>query len=322
MDGAFPFVHMNETPVPATEHLVYGKAFVYPLVAAPFVAIGGVGGLIVFNVVLIVICAACGIRFAQARMGPVAGALTGVVFVGASVLPVYAFWLMPEIFNVTLIFTAYFLWLYKQVAPAGAWRGWHGSWTDLAAAALIGVAIYSKPNHVVMIGPLVLVELHARRWRQAARFTVVAAVVGGGLFAVNLWLTGEWNYQGSIVEDGRKEFYDTYPFDAKGTTFDTRSGLNKVTNDTSNTNTDTTDVFLRLLPRNTWYFFVGRDAGLLPYFAPGLLIAVVWLAVIRGATARQVAVALGVIASALLWLIIAPYTWNGDGGPLLAIATS
>jgi hypothetical protein len=73
-------------------------------------------------------------------------------------------------------------------------------------------------------------------------------------------------------------------------------------------------VFVRLLPRNTWYFLVGRDAGLLPFFFPGLAIAILWLVRLRRATAWQVATALGFVAGAVGWLIFVPYTWNGGGG--------
>jgi len=310
--GPFPYVHLA-TPVPTTEHLAYGKPFIYPLVAAPFVAIGGVGGMLILNLALIGICTACAVRFAQAQTGSVAGVMIGIAFVGASVLPVYTVWLMPELFNVGLIFVAYFLWLYKRVAPTTAWAGWRGPWTDVAASVLIGVAIYSKPNHVLMIGPPVLVALLAKQWRQAIRMTVVAAFVSGGLFAANLAITGEGNYQGSIAADGRKEIYDAYPFDANGTQFDT-SGAVKNTTDTGNQDTTTGDVIFRLLPRNLWYFVAGRDAGLLPFFFPGLLIGLIWLARVQRATAWQAGTCLCVVASVVVWLVIAPYTWNGGGG--------
>ena len=128
--AGWPPLRWASTPVPTTDRLGYGKAFVYPLTAAPFVALGGVGGLLVFNALLLGICVACAVRFCQARMTPVGGAILGVAFVGASVLPIYGIWLMPEVFNTTLVFTAYFLWLYKEVAPATAWRGWRQPATD------------------------------------------------------------------------------------------------------------------------------------------------------------------------------------------------
>lgn len=310
--GTFPYVHLA-TPVPTTQRLGYGKAFIYPLVAAPFVALGGVGGMLVLNLILVAICAGCAIRFAQAQTGSVAGAIIGVAFIGASVLPVYTVWLTPEIFNVTLIFVAYFLWLYKRVAPDAVWRGWRAPWTDFVAAALVGVATYSKPTHAVMIGPVVLVALLAKRWRDAICVAVLAAAVAAGLFAINLMVTGEANSQGSIAADGRKEIYDKYPFDAKGTQFDTYGEVSNTT-DIGNRNTTTSDVLVRLLPRNAWYFLVGRDAGLLPFFFPGVLIAAIWLATIRRATAWQVSTCLGIAASAVAWLVIVPYTWNGGGG--------
>jgi hypothetical protein len=313
VQARWPFLSLASTPVPTSTRLVYGKAFIYPVVAAPFVLIGGVGGLLVLNVVLLAICLACAVRFAQAQCGRAAGTLLGTAFICASIMPVYGAFLMPEIFNVALVFGAYFLWLYKEVAPSSAWRGWRRPATDLAAGMLLGLATYSKPSHVLLVGPLVLVALMARRWKHAAAVALVAAVTAGGLFAAHLFVTGEASYQGAATADGRKEFYDAYPFDAKGTTYDGYK-LTSVTNDTGSVNTTTSDVYVRLLPLNIWYFLAGRDAGLILFFFPGVAILFLFLARLRRARVWQTATALAWAATVLVFLIITPYTWNGGGG--------
>jgi len=313
VQARWPFLALASTPVPTSERLAYGKAFIYPVVAAPFVLIGGVGGLVVLNVVLLAICLACAVRFCQAQCGRIAGALLGTAFIGASIMPVYGVFLMPEIFNVALVFGAYFLWLYKEVAPATAWRGWRRPATDLAAGLLLGLATYSKPSHVLLVGPLVFVALVAKRWRHAAAITLVASATAGGLFAVHLFVTGEASYQGAATDDGRKEFYDAFPFDAKGTTYDGYT-FESVTNDTGSVNTTTSDVFVRLLPLNIWYFFAGRDAGLILFFFPGVATLILFLARLRHARVWQTATALAWAATVLVFLVITPYTWNGGGG--------
>jgi hypothetical protein len=133
------------------------------------------------------------------------------------------------------------------------------------------------------------------------------------MFAANMFVTGEASYQGAATDDGRKEFYDAYPFDAKGTTYDAYT-LTSVTNDTGSVNTTTSDVFIRLLPVNIWYFFAGRDAGLVLFFFPGVAILALWLARWRRARVWQVATALVWAASVLTFLFIVPYSWNGGGG--------
>src|SRR5204863_282487 len=55
--------------------------------------------------------------FVAARGGPPGAALAyAVVFLAASVVPVYFVWLTPELFNVSLVFYALFLWCHKEVA--------------------------------------------------------------------------------------------------------------------------------------------------------------------------------------------------------------
>src|SRR5436305_1338071 len=56
-DAAFPFVHIEKRPDPRTDRLYFGKALIYPVVAAPFVRAFGLNGLLLLNVVLIAIAA-------------------------------------------------------------------------------------------------------------------------------------------------------------------------------------------------------------------------------------------------------------------------
>ncbi len=74
-------------------------------------------------------------------------------------------------------------------------------------------------------------------------------------------------------------------------------------------------VFWPLFAHNIVYFFAGRDAGLIPYFFPGFIILLAWLARPRLWTTWQVFTALALAASVLALLSLAPYTWNGAGGP-------
>ena len=67
------------------------------------------------------------VLFLAAQISPLAAALFAAAFFGASALPVYLVFLMPEILNVALVIVAYFLWLYKEVAPGSALNG---PWTD------------------------------------------------------------------------------------------------------------------------------------------------------------------------------------------------
>ena len=82
---------------------------------------------------------------------------------------------MPEIFNFTLVLLAYFLWLYKEVAPASRLAR---PWTDIAAAVLLGIGTYSKPLPIaVLVAPLVLLAWLRRRWLHGFMLGAVAVAV-------------------------------------------------------------------------------------------------------------------------------------------------
>src|SRR5262245_62169947 len=299
--------------VPTTSKLTYGKALAYPLFAAPFVALGGLGGLLVFNVVLLAGCFWCAIRFCQARMGMVSGAVLGVAFVGASVLPVYGALLTSDLFNFSLVLYAYFLWLYKRVAPPDRVGALAGGWTDVVAAVLLGIAAYSKPPNVFLVGPLVLERLLRRDFRKMAMFAIVSATACLSFFALTWYTSGEYNYQGATAPNDRRSFGSTFPFDDVGTTFEA-GGRSMATND-ADTGVTLDPGTVALLPANVYYFMVGRDAGLVPYFFPGVIVLGLFLLRIRHATLWQWTTLLVGVGATFLWLFITPYSWNGAGGP-------
>ncbi|MEI6245962.1 MAG: hypothetical protein WCQ64_13075, partial [Acidobacteriota bacterium] len=308
--------------IPTTQSIEYGKAFAYPLFAAPFVWLGGLGGMFMFNVLLLIACAVLGARFGRARTGSRAGAAFGVAFVVASVMPVWTAWLTPEVFNFSLVFFAYFLWLYKEVAPVSAqptW--WRGPSSDLVAALLIGIVTFSKLNHALMIAPLGLLALSRLQLKRTVLIGVFFVLGAGGCYGANLLSTGEANYQGSAYVDGRISCYGDFPFDGKGTPFGVSQQCgSKVTNDAN----DEQIVQMGIVPthamlgtfiRNAYYFVVGRDAGLLPYFFPGFFAVVLLLLRFWEARSWQWLTLGAVAAQAWVFLALAPWSWNGDGGP-------
>lgn len=304
----------GKEPVPAGQSLAYGKAFAYPVAAAPFVVLGGLGGLVVFNWVLLGICVFCAARFCQRAMRSRGGWFVGLVFVGASVVPVYAAWLTSETFNFTLIFVAYFLWLYKKVAAPDDASPWTRPWTTVAAAVLIGVATFSKGTNAPLIAPIVLDAVFSRRIKQTAVLAVAFFVAALGLFAVNAAITGEANYQGAADGVSRRSFVDAYPFDEKGTAFDAQ-GSAMVTNDADTGRVLAPDA-LAQVPINLWYFLVGRDAGLVPYYLPGVVMVLVWLVRAYRAPLWQWSTALVVAATIGALVVFFPDSWNGGGGPV------
>lgn len=309
VDLTAPFVHLRKRPDPDTSRLYFGKALIYPVVVAPFVRVFGLNGFLVFHVWLLALVAVTAYLFLAAQTSPVAAATLASAFLGATVLPVYGVFLMPEVFNFAIVFIACFLWLYKEVAPGSRLNA---PWTDFAAAALLGVAGYSKPIPApVLVAPIVALAWLRGQRRRAVAIGTTAVATAALLFGMTAVNSGEFNYQGG----DRKTFHAFFPFDAPAARWDYLGG-----NVIEEPGPEIVKVLLdgdviRRLTRNLAYFTVGRHFGLVPYYFPGALLIVAWL--VSGArrdTWRQLLFA-AFIAGVLLLLICLPFTWSGGGGP-------
>jgi hypothetical protein len=316
-----PFARLMRYADAPADTLYYGKAFIHAIFAAPFVRVFGVNGLPLFNVLLLALVAVAGYRFALARApGPIAMTFT-LAFFGASIVPVYLTWYTPEIFNLACVFLGYFFWLYKEVAPhaPGRWAGFlRGRGGDVVGAVLLGMVTFSKPLNVLFIGPLVLLLWWRRRWLAGLLVGVVFVTTVGGLFSLNAAVSGEFNYQGSDEANGanRKIFYTWFPLATPDATFETARGSSPMVTNDSDAGTNFAPGFLPRLGLNIYYFVLGRHAGFVPYFFPGVVVLVLWCARWREIRLWQVLALLATAASTLAVLLMLPHTWAGGGGPI------
>jgi len=298
-------------PDPDQQRYFYGKSFIYPLFAAPFVAVFGTKGFLVLHALLIALVLLCGYLFLHARSGPWPSAILAAGFVMASVVPVYFVWIMPELFNFSLAFLAFFCWLYKEVAtPERSPRGTAWLFTprsDVAMAILLGIATFSKPTLALLFVAPLVASAFRRKILPLAIPTLAFLLVAGGLFAVNVAISGEWNYQGGE----RKSYYVEFPFQTEGTT-------NKLGVDKSRENAMTDVIFnprtfTSNLLHNLEYFFIGRYAGMLAYYFPGFFAMLALLVAPRRRPGWQWLVLASALAQGLFFVIVTPYTWSGGG---------
>ncbi len=312
-DGVFPYLHRGTYPEGRDDRLFFGKAFISAVFAAPFVLLAGVNGILWLNVVLLAGIVWCAYRFVAAR-SPARSALAyALAFVGASIAPLYVVWLSAEVFNLSVVFFAYFLWFYKDVAAAPTTRvdRWlHSPSSDIVAAVLLGLAVFSKGFPAFLIAPPVLHLWRQRRFRRGLAVGFIAAGVSWALFGMNAAVTGEFFYQGGL---DRKYVAGEFPFEP-GAEWDDL-GVDVFTNTLVVEESEGWVANFRLLPRNLWYFLVGRHFGFVPFFFPGVVAVVLLLRARREARAWQWATlgtAVFVAAFLAVWM---PYTWSGGGGP-------
>ena len=338
-------VRINGDADPDPSRYYYGKSFIYPLFAAPFVVLFGSNGFLLLNALCVSVVLLCAYLFLHARSGPWPSAILAAGFVMASVVPVYAVQMMPEVFNFSLACVAYFCWLYKEVAdPARSPRGTRWLFSprsDLVAAVLLGIATFSKvTNALLFVAPFVwwgyrsfrlkaeatkgteeapkgtpatrqthVASGFSRNIRQLALATSAFLLIAGGLFGINTLISGEWNYQGG--NERRRSYYNEFPFQTQGTT--NELGVEKSREGAMAGVIFNPRTFGSNLLNNLRYFFAGRFAGLTGYFFPGVFAMLAMIAAPKKRPGWQWLVLAAALAQGLVFVIGLPYTWSGGG---------
>ena len=315
----FPYVRWRTSPELRTDKLYYGKAYIYPLVAAPFVRVFGTNGFLVLHALLLTLAFCAAYAFLAARSGAWPAVVYAPAFFGGSAAPVYFVWITPELFNLALTCYAFFLWSYKEVARSEDGRSTRlarmlrSPLSDYMAAALVGVLTFSRPTHLVMMLPIMTLPALRRQWRHDVAIGLVFACVTGALFVGNVAITGEFNYQGG----DRRTFYGAtgFAFLTPASTFEA-VGIGHQTDRVLVDIVFTQDAFAYVLRHNLLYFLIGRHTGLVPYFFPGVLSALLFLGAPRQRQMWQWLVLGALAVAALALLLWLPFTYSGGGGPL------
>jgi hypothetical protein len=325
--SAPPFFRIESSDDWDRERLYYGKAFIFPLVAAPFVRAFGTNGFLVLHAILMTICFACAYGFLVARSAPVPSLIFAGAFLFVSVVPAYLVQFMPDFFNLATVLIGYFFWCYKEAVAEsttcciGKWRqrSLMAPHSDAIAAALLGISVFSKPTLVFVIGPLLVLHAARRQWLRGLVTGAVFTAVLIGLFAVNVAITGDWNYQGG----DRKTFYSSmgtplpgFPFQSEQQRFES-TGIEKTTNRVPVEVLTGATAFYDVFRLNLGYFVLGRHTGLVPYFMPGVVAVLLFLFSHRYSRRLWQWLTLGgAVASGMLLILYMPFTYSGGGGPV------
>jgi hypothetical protein len=306
--------------------LYYAKAYIYPLLAAPFIWLFGTNGFLVFHALLMTLCFVCAYSFLAARSHPVAALVFACAFLFVSLVPVYMVQIGPDFFTFAIVLLGYYFWCYKEAAgpaPTEATLSWRTRWllaprSDIVAAVLLGISMFAKPTNIMLIAPLLISAALRRQWMRAVRIGVVFGVVVAALFALNVAVTGDWNYQGGE----RKTFYSFdstglkggFPYQTETSNFDT-VGQGRVGGGSFEV-LFTRDALLEVFPHNLGYFVLGRHTGFAIYFFPGLMAIIMFLAATRDRAIWQWLTLAAGVGTAVVLLLYMPFTWSGGGGPV------
>lgn len=298
--------------------IFFAKSFIYPLFSAPFLRIFGVNGFFVFHTILLMLMVLMGTMYFSLHNTPLLSLSAILTFLFASVAMVYFIWISPDFFNIFMAFTVIFLWLYKhrhgEAKTEDMPKKWGtrfllSDWSDYLAAALAGMAFFSKPPSIILLGPIAVHALFKKKFVKTAVILLIFIVVTGAFWGANYVVTGEWNYQGGE----RKTFYSAYgggfPIEAKKLTFD-------------NTGWPMTSEgygLAHLLPAKTsvynfFYYFIGRFSGMIWYFFPAFLFLILFF--IRKKSWEQWLILCAISGGILIYIVLMPDNFAGGGGAL------
>lgn len=308
-ESSWPFIFLDRLP---DDRLYFGKAYSYPLAAAPFVRMAGLRGFYILHALLLATSFLAAYAFLAAHSGSRPALLFSSAFFGVSVLPTYVVRYYSDFFIFALVLFGYFFWLYKEVArPAdGRWsRLLRSPSSDLLAVLMLGLATYTKPINLLLGAPIVLTLLWRRQWRRSMKVGLAYACAILVFFVMTAAISGEANYQGG----DRKTFYGKFPLESPRARFD-NCGTVVTTSSFHPEDAFSSTYVLRQFARNWVYFFIGRHAGLIPFFFPGFLVIVLWLTQIRGSRCWQIFVALTVIGTQSVSMLWMAHNWAGGGG--------
>jgi hypothetical protein len=295
--------------------LFYAKSFAYPLFAAPFVRVFGANGALVFHSLLLLLLLVMGhAYFSVANSSPLS-LITVLTFLFASIAGVYFLWISPDFFNLFLVFTILFLWLYKHNIPKadngndqpGKFQAFlRSDWTDYLAGLLIGIAVFSKPPNVVLLGPIVLFPLTKKKFLHAFLIILCFLVTSGIFWGTNQLVTGEWNYQGGE----RKTFLYSYPLEKADITFDSI----KTQEMTADGYAEKHLLPAKFIPYNFFYYFFGRFTGITWYFFPAIFFLILFL--LGKKQFLRWLIFAAIFAEILIYIIFMPDNYGGGGGTL------
>lgn len=286
----------------------YSKPVLYPLLAAPFVALAGEWGPVALHLLVLAAAGRLATRW-LARLGDPERARDAVLtFVAAGVPLAFVVWRMTEALQLALALAGLVLALasLERAAPAAARldRLLASRKADLAGGALLGLLVsLREPNALVAVVP-VAAALLAHRWRIAARLLASTALAYVVVLGATIGLAGAPNPYKAVRATFNLE--TGYPVGegaaAALARFDDSRHLATSSLGLGSEHDAARSAYAAL------YFLIGRHSGLLVYF-PGVVVLLV--VALRRADRRGGVALTGFAALALFYVAWMPGNYFG-----------
>ncbi len=282
--------------------LTYSKPVVYPLIAAPFLALFGETGLVVLNATGVVIALVLAAWLLRRRGAEELGALTTLTFFGCAALLPYLLWRVSDLLQFSLTLIGLILVCGGARRPRAARVEWP-LWAAALGGGALGLVASMRLTNAALAVAAVAACLLTGRMKRALIVGGAAALAFALAIGAGLLLTGAANpYKADRSSFNGEVGYPVGP--EAETALERFSAAPATQSVTWRPTADSSRVGHSFL-----YFVLGRHSGLLFYFPMALLL---FYRLLRHPDRTGLALAVGVAAIALFYLIWMP--WNYFGG--------
>lgn len=282
----------------ADGQLYYAKSFAYPLVAAPFYRLFSVNGLLLLNGLMLffaILMAYYLLRQYHPQPGSIGFAL---VFVLASVTPVYIWWMTADLFNFFVMFTGMFFFFYQFKHPR----------LFYLSALFFSLSVFSKPFNAAAIAVIYLVLLKRKEWKKFLVLSAISIMVFGSFVLFLSLQTGQFSY--TLFQGGeRRSFIGEYPYD---TDEDPLEVFERGSNMSFDGYWGRLHNSPRIMATNLFYYFFGRYTGMFIYFFPACFLLIVFF--FQRKEPEDWIVLAAITTAILVFTVLAPDNYFGGSG--------
>ena len=274
--------------------LYYAKAFIYPLVAAPFFSLFGTHGILLANGLMIFFVLLMGFLLLRQHHPPGKSFAFTIIYLFSSITFIYIWWTTADLFNFFVNFAGLFFFFYHFKKP---------SWNSLSGL-FFAAAVFSKPNNILHIGILFLLLLYQKDWKKFIGMSLICLLVLTSLVYFNYSQTGEIIYQGG----DRRSFYGNFPLERPDFTF---TGAVQMSTDNYWSRFYLSPAIVLL---NLFYYIFGRFTGMIIYFPSAVFLLMLFF--FQKKKPQDWFLLAGIAMAVLCYILLMPDNYFGGGGSL------
>jgi len=238
----------------ADDHYIFAKSFAYPLVAAPFYKLFSFNGILLLNGLMIFFSILMAYYLLKQFHGQSDSLTFALIFIGASVTPVYIWWMTADLFNFFAMFGGLFFFFYTFKRP----------WLIYVSALFFAFSAFSKPWNVAAIAIVYLILIARKQWETFFILSALSALLFAGFVGYLVSQTGQFSY--SLFQGGeRRSFEKDFPYETDEAPEKAFYRGNNMSFDRFWSKYDNSP---HMIAANLFYFVFGRFTGMFIYFFP------------------------------------------------------